>query len=334
MNLSAEYYATFSSRSPAIMRGRLKLLRASALSITLAGLVLCAGLSRAEVWQQAVSARASTEYETNPAMSAVKQESLWREMVDPGYTLVGALGAHELSAGASVHIERSSNKTLRQDREDPTVFFNWKRTGETGEFGIATRYNEVATRSAEYDGLGLVLTDGTRATRNVSASWKKALSELSTLDVNEAYTKTTFQGSTFTDYATQAGGVMYSYTWNESISPFFRVSYDDYFTTGSNHRRRYSAMLGLNWKSSEQMGGSVQAGQSRGDGTGSSKSSQGAMTMQYTGQRTAASLSASRLVVASGLVGSRLPGARMEVGVTNSTSVIEPVSISAGPRVI
>src|SRR5512141_80239 len=159
MNLSAEHYATFSSRSLATRSSRLKLFRASALSITLAGLMLCAGLSRAEVWQQAVSARVSTEYETNPAMSAVKQESLWREMLDPGYTLAGALGANELSAGASVHIERSSNKTLRQDREDPTVFFNWKRSGETGEFGIVTRYNEVATRSAEYDGIGLVLTD-------------------------------------------------------------------------------------------------------------------------------------------------------------------------------
>lgn len=298
MNLSAEHFAVFSTRSLNTKRGRL-----AALSITLAGLVLYAGLSRAEVWRQTVSTRVTTEYETNPAMSAAKQESIWREMVDPGYMLAGTLGANELNAGASVHIERSSNKALRQDREDPTVFFSWKHTGETGEFGIATRYNEVATRSPEYDGLGLVLTDGTRVTRNVSASWKMALSELSTLDVNEGYTKTTFQGGTFTDYGSQTGGVTYSYIWNERISPFFRASYDDYSSAVSSHSRRYSGMLGFNWNSSEQLGGAVQAGQSRGDGTSSSNSSQGVVSVQYKGQQTTSALNASRLVVPSGLGG-------------------------------
>lgn len=298
MNWSAEHFAVFSSRSLNAKRGHL-----AVLSITLAGLVLYAGSSRAEVWRQTVSTRVMTEYETNPAMSATKQESIWREMVDPGYMLAGTLGANELNAGASVHIERSSNKALRQDREDPTVFFSWKRTGETGEFGIAGKYNEIATRSTEYDGLGLVLTDGTRVTRNVSASWKKALSDLSTLDVNEAYTKTTFQGGTFTDYALQTGGVMYSYVWNERISSFFRASYDDYSSVASSHSRRYSAMAGLNWTSSEQLAGSFQIGQSRGDGAGSGRSSQGVASVQYKGQQTTSSLSASRLVVASGLGG-------------------------------
>jgi hypothetical protein len=183
------------------------------------------------------------------------------------------------------------------------VFLNWKRAGETGEFGISSRYDEVATRSAEYDGLGFVVTDGTRATRYVSANWRKALSELGTLDVNEEYTKTTFQGGTFIDYVTQTGGVMYSYTWSEQSTPFFRVSYDDYSSASSSHIRRYSVMAGLNWNVSEQLGGSAQIGQSRGDGTSDRNSSQDVVSVQYKGQQTTSSLSASHLVVPSGLGG-------------------------------
>lgn len=288
--------------SPPLQAG-LSWRRVATLFIALTGLATHAEVSRAEIWQQAMSARASTEYETNPAMSSVRQQGVWREILAPSYTLAGTFGADELNAGASVHVERSSNKALRQDREDPRVSLNWNHTGETSEFGIDARYNEVATRSYEYDGLGVVLTDGTRTTRNVSASWKKSLNERSTLDVNEGYTKTTFKGGTFTDFSSQTGGVMYSYVWSENLSPFVRASYDEYSSADSSHRRRYSAMLGANWKSSEQMGGSVQAGQSRGDGTGSSNSSQGAMTMQYSGQQTVVSLSANRLVVVSGLGG-------------------------------
>ena len=243
----------------------LKLRRLAELSIAIAAVLFYTGLSRAESFQQTLSVRASTEYDTNPSMiPAYKEGGIWRTTVNPAYSLRGALGAGELQSGVALNIASTSNKTLNQDRNDPSAFFNWLLQGETGEVGIVGRYAEASTRSTELNGLNQIFVDGTQATRTVSANWKKLLSERSTLDMNGAYTNTSYTGSgALVDYVTQTGGLMYSYTWSEFSSPFLSMTYDDYTPAGNGVvTHRYGSMLGLNWKTSDQLDGTVQAGQS------------------------------------------------------------------------
>jgi len=275
------------------------------LVIALANLLLYMELAKAESWQQGYSVRISTEHDTNPYLTPAYQgDGLWRAMVDPSYSLTGTFGIDELRTGAALHSERSSNKTLSQNRDDPSVFLNWRRQGETSEWGIAARYDEAATRSTELDSIGVVTTDGTRTSRTVSPNWKKSLSERSTLDASAAYSKITYKGGAFIDYVTQTGGIIYSYDWSESSTPFLKWSYNDYTPTDNGPASHlYSTMLGLNWKASDQLEGTIQAGRSRSDSAGSSDSSQGGVVLRYTEQRARFAFNAARQAAASGLGG-------------------------------
>jgi hypothetical protein len=224
------------------------------LTITLAAPLLHTEPARANSWQQTLSARISTEYDSNPYLTPAYQgDGVWRLMFDPSYSLTQTLGVNEFRTGASVHSGRSSNKTLSQDRDDPSIFLNWRRQVEQGEVGIAARYDEAATRSTELDSVGLVMTDGTRASRTVSANWKSLLSARSVFDANAAYSNITYKGGSFIDYISRTGGVMYSFDWSEFSTPFIRFAYDDYTPAdNSPASHRYSTMLGLNWKAVQE----------------------------------------------------------------------------------
>jgi hypothetical protein len=276
------------------------------LSIILAALAFYSGQGWADSWQQVGSARVSTEYDTNPAMSPTYRGDVWRALLEPSYTLMGRVGANELQAGLALQIARSSNQTLSQDREDPRVFLDWRRQSDAGEFGMSAKYDEVATRTAEIDNTGPGFADSTRASRTMSGSWNKALSERSTLTADGAYSDVSYKGGalggTFVDYATRSGDMMFSYAWSERSAPFLKMSYADYEPTSGNPlSRSASAILGWNWKVSDYLEGTLQVGKSKVSDT--KMGSQGTAAVQYTGQRTGLVLNAGRQVSPSGLGG-------------------------------
>lgn len=282
--------------------------RLAGLSITLAGLALSAGPTRGESWQNEVSARVSTEYDTNPLLDPAFEGGIWLLRVEPSYTLTRASDGNELKAGLGALLEHSSDKILSQDRSDPSVFLDWRHQGERGVSGMSARYDEVATRFAELDRTGPFLADGTRASRTLSANWSRELSERTTLAVDGEYTNFTYKGGTFTDYATKAGNIMFSRAWSEYSVPFLKVSYLDFAPSdGGPIDRRYSAMLGAKLKPLERLDVTVQGGQSQSEG-GNLRHKIGGMAVQYTGQLTKWSLDAGRQVEPSGLGVSGLGG--------------------------
>ena len=269
----------------------------------LAGLTLYSGPGWAAAWQQAVSARAATEYDTNPAMATVSHDAIWRTTFYPSYTLTGTADANELKAGLALQVARSSNQVVSQNRDDPSAFLNWQHQNETGVLGVSARYDEASTRIAEFNGSGLVAADGTRATRTASANWSSALGERSTLAVDGVYTGISYQGGTYVDYVTQSGNVSFNYAWSEHSKPFIKVSYVDHAPDGGGPtNRRTSAMAGMTQKIA-QLDWSVQAGQSRSSGADSSRTTQGGAGLNYTGQLTQLALKADRQVSSSGLGG-------------------------------
>ena len=275
--------------------------RFAGLSILLAVHMLYAGQSWAETWQHAASSRISTEFDTNPAMSPTYPGSVWRALFEPSYTLTGRVGASELKAGLALQIARSSNRALSQNRDGPSVFFDWLRQSDASEFSISSRYAEIATRDAGIDATGLVPVDSTRASRSLSGRWSKALSERGTLSADGAYEGVSYKGGTYIDYASQSGGLRYSYAWSESSTTFLSVSGVKYVPAGDGPSSRLAtATLGLNWKAG-YMDWTMQAGQSKGGGGNSGL--QGAASVQYTGQRAQLVLNADRQVSSSGLGG-------------------------------
>ena len=277
--------------------------RLAGLSILLVGLVLHTGHGWADSWQHAVSTRLSTEFDTNPAMiPAYRDDGVWRFLFEPSYTLMGRVGASELKAGLALQIARSSNQTLSQDRENPSVFLDWRQRSDTGELGLTAKYDEVATRAAETDNVGVSFSDGRRASRTISASWSKALSERSTLSADGAYSDVSYTSGTFVDYVTRSGGMMFSYAWSERSTPFLRMSYSDTESAGNLPLTRFAnAILGWDWKFSDYLEGTLQAGGSK--ISGARIGTQAAAGVKYTGQKTQLALNADRQISPSGLGG-------------------------------
>lgn len=230
-----------------------------------------------------------------------------RFLLEPSYKLKKVAGANELGAGVVLRIERSSNKTLSQDREDPSVFVDWLQRSDTGEFGISAKHNESATRYAAIDNIATAFADSTRASSTVSGHWSKELSEYSALSAEGAYETVFYRGGPFVNYDNQSVGLRFSQAVSERNSLFMRVSNVSYVPTGgtvppgSSSSQVATTTLGWEWKAADYLGGSLQVGKQRSSVIG--YGTQGIADVRYTGQRAELFLSAGRQVSPSGLGG-------------------------------
>jgi hypothetical protein len=269
--------------------------------IMLAVFVFYSAQCWADTWQQTVSARISTEYESNPTMSPTNPGDVKRVIFEPNYSLIGRIDENEFTTGLSLQTTRSSNETLSPNRNSPSGFFNWLRQSELGEFGISTRYAEIATRDATVDITGIAPAASTRTSRTLSGRWSNALSERSTLLMDGIYENVSYTGGTFVDFATRTGSMIFNYVWSEYSTPFFQISHTDYDPLNTNLPSSFTntAVAGLNWKSSETLEGSLTMGKSMVNNT--EISTQGTLAIRYTGQRTHLNFSIARQVAPSGL---------------------------------
>jgi hypothetical protein len=276
--------------------------RLESLSIMLIASVFYSAQGWADAWQQTGSARISTEYDSNPAMSATSPDGIWRAIFEPGYTLNGILGDNELKAGLAIQMARSSNETLSQNRADPSAFVDWQRQSDAGEFGISSRYAETATRIAEIGNAGPGVSDSTRVSRTTAGRWNKALSERSALSAEGSYEDVSYKGGTYIDYLTRSASMMFRYAWSEHSTPFLKIAHSDYEPTrGGAASRLDTGTLGMSWTISDNLEGNLQASKSKVNDA--EMGTQGAASLQYTGPRTQLVLNAGRQVSPSGLGG-------------------------------
>jgi len=262
-------------------------------------ILLSSGLAMAETWQHTVSTRVSAEYDTNPALSPSYPGSVWRAFVEPSYALAGKIGISELKAGLSLQMERSSNQALSQNLDGPNAFIDWLHQSERNEFGIISRYAEIATRDSGIDATGVVPITSTRASSNISGRWKRELSERGSLSADGAYESVSYDGGGYTNYATGAGGMKLSYSFSELSRTSLKVSGVKYVPENDRPSRRLdNAILGLEWKVSDYLEGNLEAGISKTSGVKMRKV--GAIGMRYTGQQTQLTLGADRSFIPSG----------------------------------
>lgn len=279
--------------------------RLARISIILIILVFYSGVNWADTWQQDGSVSVSTLYDTNPRLDPAYRVGVWQSVFVPSYTLRRTRDANELKAGIAFQIARASNKALVQDRNDPSTFLEWDQLSELGRFDILAKYDETSTLISEIASTGPSVADSTRTSRMMSGSWNKALSERSTLSADGAYQGISYSSGAYTNYATKSGNIMFKYDWSEGNKPYFKISYADYEPVNANSLAPTShfadAALGLNWEATEYLAGTLQAGKA--DVSGAGITTQGMASLQYTGQRTALILNASRQVLATGLGG-------------------------------
>jgi hypothetical protein len=267
-----------------------------------AAIVLYSGYGWAASWQQTGSARMSTEYDTNPNMALMKPDGVWHATFMPSYSLTGSFGENELNTGVALQSERSSNKTLIQNRDDPSAFLEWKLHSEEGEFGVSSKFDQTATRISESAISGPGLADSTRTARTMSGSWSGELGERSTFLADGSYEDVSYSSGAYNDYVMQSGDMIFKYEWSEIFKPFINTSYSNYEPKNSISPSHSAVVaLGFDWITSDYLEGTLQVGKSRDSSAGMGTT--GAASLHYTGQRNEHFLNASRQVSASGLSG-------------------------------
>lgn len=217
--------------------------------------------------------------------------------------LTGIFKASELKTGISLQAVRSSNETLSPYRDSPTAFLDWLQHLETGELVLASRYAETATRDTSISALGPVYVNSTQTSRSVSAKWTQSLSELSTFTADSAYDSVVYQGGPYIDYAAPSANLMLSHALSERSKPFVKMSYIKYIPLNGGASIQYAgAILGLNWKVSDSLEGSLYAGKFKLSGA-TNLGNLGGATVQYTGERNQLAFNSGRQVAPSGVGG-------------------------------
>lgn len=234
-------------------------------------------------------------------MSPAYPGGVWRALFEPGYSLTGRVGENDLKAGLGVLLVRSTNTALDPDRDNPNAFLEWLRQSDTGEFGISTRYAEVATRDSGIDATGRGRADSTRASRVLSGAWSNRFSARSTLSANGSYEGVSYKGGNFVDYSMRSGGLRFSYAVDEITTSFCRVSGVRYVpANGGPYSDLADATLGLNWNTATT-DWTMQAGKAKVSGV--KPIWEGSVASQFTGERAELALIAGRTVLPSGLGG-------------------------------
>lgn len=272
------------------------------LSIILTAIVFFSGQSWAASWQQAGSVQVSKEYDSNPTLNPANHIGIWRSGFNPSYTLTRTGDANVLNAGVALQVVRTSIKTLSQDRNDPSGFFDGLWQSDAGEFGLSAKYSKVATRIIEQDNRGSFFADGSSYSRALSGRWSKTLSERNTLSADGSYQGVSYKGGSLVNFVNQSVGSKFAHAWNDQSMSFLSMSYVKYVPANGTVLQSFAnALLGWNWKFADILEGTMQVGKYK--TSAASSGTQGVVEMKYTGQRTEFMLNANRQITPSGLGG-------------------------------
>jgi hypothetical protein len=260
-----------------------------------------AGPAVAEDFQQALALSSSIEHDSNLRMSAAKQ-SVTRTILKPAYTLTNMLGADQFDARLGLGIERSSDRRVSNNREDPNLMLGWQRPLATGELGLTARYEEASAQQTQLQETGLVTTDDTRTSWSLGGRWQTALTERATLATNLDYQNVSYDGGTLTNYENHSASLNLGYAWSETVEPFLLAAASHYKPSRATVATSdsYSLQGGAKVKLADNWEWQFQAGRNRVDARTSDNSWLGNTNLGYTGRRHDLALSAGRSVNSSG----------------------------------
>ena len=133
--------------------------------------------AQALVVLQQASLSLGTEYDSNPSLSSKNKQSVWRYLANPSYKISAVQDQDRWYMNGGLTIERSSDKRISSDREDPNIRVGWEREYERGKFGIVGSYDKTSSRVSEFKNSGLVSGDGNSTTKSIGINWSRLLSE-------------------------------------------------------------------------------------------------------------------------------------------------------------
>lgn len=178
------------------------------------------------VLQQA-SAPLNIDYDSNLNLSQQKM-GVWRYSTIPKYSLAVLNEKNRWFTDLALTLQRSSNKNISADREDPAVGIGWQRELEKGSFSLNARYDKRSSRFTQFNTNAITDVDGTSVNRSLAASYSHAISERLNFTLGADYSKIAYTDSSFVDSTSKSINGSISYELNEKFTPFIRLSYTDF----------------------------------------------------------------------------------------------------------
>lgn len=261
-----------------------------------------AGVVNAATWQSTVVVPTTVEYDSNPLLLTSEEKGVTRTIIAPDYNLIGQFDRDQLRFGLGMHVLRSSDRSIVDDREDPNVSLGWQRATETGGFGLLAQYNESSTLSGAVQDTGVVTTDGTQKMSTLTANWSSAVTERSTLANEARYSHARYDISTLTGYDEYSNFTSWTYAWSartDIITGFQARRYEPQDDTTAIANNSYVPRIGIKHQFTERLEGAMHIGVNKTTGSGGGQRGEGGASLLYRGDRAEASLSAERSTVAS-----------------------------------
>ncbi len=218
------------------------------LPVCLALLFASQGVS-AGVIEQELSMPVTIEHDSNPTLSNLNKQSVTRTIATPRYKITSGDGVKEMSANLALSIERTSDQTVRPDREDPSISLKWKTDLPLGVLSAGANYDETSILTSELAETGLIQTEGTRRNQALNAGYMHLLSDRLNMSFNSGYTRVMYSGGTQTNYRLPSASAILNYQYSEVLSPFVQVSFSRYLPDDRQPSTDYlSVTTGAAWQ--------------------------------------------------------------------------------------
>jgi hypothetical protein len=266
------------------------------------------------VLEHSGTVKIGTDYHSNIQFLNDKQaESVYIYSIVPEYKISVLDDKNKWYGSVGVSLERSSNKTISDDREDPFGKIGWQRELESGKLGLVADYSKQSSRTSQFTETGVLAADGSTVAKSIEAEWLYSISPKLDLTTTAGYNESTFSGvSELSDYNTKEVGVELMYILNERVKPYASILATDYKANGvldSNRIRYQTYRFGTDVTLNPNFGFNASAGMVQFNSSSQDEWIAGLSTT-YTGNRYALTGTLERTVYPTGLsridVGDRL----------------------------
>ena len=315
------------------------------IQVLLASTLLFSIPAQALVILQQASVPMNVDYDTNLNLSQQKQ-GVWRYTTVPKYSVAAVDDKNRFFSDLSLTLQRSSNKNLSADREDPSLNVGWQRELERGAFSITAGYDKRSSRFAQFNTNALLDVDGTAVSKTLAATFSHSLTERLRFSLGANYSQTLYTDSSFVDSTSKTINSTVTYDLNEKLSPFMQLSFTDFKpdgnlsqpSTSKNFSVGSTILLAPRWTFSPSVGvnststsGSNNNGNFNGGGFGGNGSNAGSgwianTSLNYLSEKSSLVASLSRSVTPGGL-GSLQKTDRFGLGYTRDLSAVSRAGV-------
>ncbi|MDP3088425.1 MAG: hypothetical protein Q8M99_09615 [Methylotenera sp.] len=263
----------------------------------------------ADVIEQTVSLPMAVEYDTNATLVNSNARSVTRSITTPRYKLISGNGISEMSADFAFSIERSSDQSVRLDRDDPSLALLWRTEFPRGSMSLRASYDQTSILVSELADTGLVQAEGTRRNQNLNASYSHFLTDRLALSLNGGYTQVRYSGGTLVNSQQPSVSTMLDYQYSDVLKPFFQVSFSKFQPDNQQPGNQQpdsdylAAVAGAVWQWSDRLDLTFNAGMNRIKAGQNDTGFQGEFRLKHLYERYLTTVGLARSIAPSGIGG-------------------------------